>query len=63
MGPSQGEPVYDPHMGPFREGWTVADVEAVVARGDPSVLLYVPLVVSMSPPGRVCCCTSPSSSP
>ena len=40
-------------MGPFQDGWTEADVEAVIARGDPSELLYVPLVVSLDPPGRV----------
>jgi hypothetical protein len=37
-------------MGPFREGWTAADVEAVIARGDPNELLYAPIVVSMDPP-------------
>ncbi|AUX25687.1 uncharacterized protein SOCEGT47_062360 [Sorangium cellulosum] len=40
-------------MGPFRETWTKAEVEAVIARGDPAELLYVPLVVSLDPPGRV----------
>lgn len=40
-------------MGPFQDGWTEADVDAVIARGDPAELLYVPLVVSMSPPSRV----------
>ena len=35
-------------MGPFSDGWTEADVEAVVARGDPSELLYVPIVVGMN---------------
>ncbi len=35
-------------MGPFSEGWTEADVEAVVARGDPAELLYVPIVVGMN---------------
>jgi hypothetical protein len=28
-------------------------VEAVIARGEPDDLLYVPLVVSLDPPGRV----------
>jgi len=37
-------------MGPFRDGWTEADVEAVLARGDLAELLYVPLVVSLNPP-------------
>jgi hypothetical protein len=37
-------------MGPFRDGWTEADVEAVLARGDPEELLHVPIVVSLSPP-------------
>lgn len=35
-------------MGPFKEGWTERDVEAVVAKGDPSELLYVPIVVGMN---------------
>lgn len=35
-------------MGPFVSGWTEADVEAVVARGDPDELLYVPIVVGMN---------------
>ena len=34
-------------MGPFCDGWTEADVEAVIARGDPLELLYVPIVVGM----------------
>src|SRR5438094_905299 len=37
-------------MGPFRDRWTEADVEAVIERGDPNELLYAPIVVSMSPP-------------
>lgn len=40
-------------MGPFHEGWTEADVQAVIARSDPAELLYVPIVVSMSPPSRI----------
>jgi hypothetical protein len=40
-------------MNPFQDGWTEADVEDVIARNDPAELLYVPLVVSMSPPSRV----------
>lgn len=35
-------------MGPFASGWTEADVEAVLARGDPEELLYVPIVVGMN---------------
>lgn len=35
-------------MGPFVAGWTEADVEAVIARGDPAELLYVPIVVGMN---------------
>lgn len=37
-------------MGPFREGWTTADIEAVIARDDPSEVLYAPIVVSLDPP-------------
>ena len=37
-------------MGPFGEGWTKADVDAVIAKGDPQELLYVPIVVTLSPP-------------
>lgn len=40
-------------MGPFRERWTKADVEAAIARGAPAELLHVPIVVSLDPPGRV----------
>jgi hypothetical protein len=40
-------------VGPLSDGWTEADVEAVIARGDPAELLYVPLVVSHYPPGRI----------
>lgn len=35
-------------MGPFTDGWTTADVETVVARGEPAELLYVPILVGMS---------------
>jgi HEAT repeat protein len=35
-------------MGPFSEGWTEADVEAVLNRGNPEELLYVPIVIGMS---------------
>jgi hypothetical protein len=38
-------------MGPFSEGWTEADVEAVMARGIPDELLYVPIVVGMNAGG------------
>ena len=37
-------------MGPFGDGWTIADVDAVIAKGDPHELLYVPIVASLSPP-------------
>ena len=37
-------------MGPFRDGWTEADIEAVLANGEPQELLYVPIVVSLDPP-------------
>lgn len=37
-------------MGPFHDSWTEADVDAVIARGDPEELLYVPIVVSLNPP-------------
>jgi hypothetical protein len=37
-------------VGPFKDGWTVEDVEKVIARGVTSELLYVPIVVSMDPP-------------
>jgi hypothetical protein len=40
-------------MGPFSDGWTEADVDAVIARADPAELLYVPIAVSMDPPSRV----------
>jgi len=35
-------------MGPFASGWTEADIEAAVERGDPQELLYVPIVVGMN---------------
>ena len=35
-------------MGPFKEGWTEADVEAALARGIPDELLYIPIVVGMN---------------
>ena len=37
-------------MGPFKDGWCEEDVEEVLRRGDPSELLYAPIVVSMDPP-------------
>jgi hypothetical protein len=40
----------DAAMGLFRDGWTQADVEAVMARGIPDELVDVPIVVSMNPP-------------
>jgi len=39
-------------MGPFREGWTAAEINAVIERNDPLEVLYVPIVVSMDPPDR-----------
>jgi hypothetical protein len=42
-------------MGPFHDGWTTDDVEAVIARGETHELLYVPIVASLNaadcPPG------------
>jgi hypothetical protein len=38
----------DRGMGPFTEGWTLADADAVVERNLPEELLYVPIVVSMN---------------
>lgn len=35
-------------MGPFKEGWTEADVEAVLSRGVPDEILYIPIVVGMN---------------
>ncbi len=35
-------------MGPFNSGWTEADVEAVLLRGDPMELLYAPIVAGMN---------------
>jgi HEAT repeat protein len=35
-------------MGPFISDWTETDVETVIARGNPSELLYVPIVVGMN---------------
>jgi len=37
-------------MGPFKDGWDEAQVEAVLERGDPDELLYAPIVVSLDPP-------------
>lgn len=37
-------------MGPFKDGWTRADVEQVIAADDPADLAYAPVVVSMDPP-------------
>ena len=37
-------------MGPFRESWLQSDVDAVISRGDPSELLYVPIVITLDPP-------------
>jgi len=35
-------------MGPFFDGWTEADVDVILARGNPEELLYVPIVVGMN---------------
>lgn len=40
-------------MGPFRDGWTMADVERVIADNDPADLACAPIVVSMDPPEAV----------
>jgi hypothetical protein len=37
-------------MGPFADGWSKQEVEAVVARNDPADVLYVPIVVGMNAP-------------
>ncbi|MET0400245.1 MAG: hypothetical protein ABW277_25875 [Longimicrobiaceae bacterium] len=37
-------------MSPLRDGWEMADVEAVIGRGVPDELLHVPIAVSMGPP-------------
>ena len=37
-------------MGPFKDGWDEAKVEAVLARADPDEVLYVPIAVSLEPP-------------
>ena len=33
--------------------WSDAEIQDVIRRGEPSELMYVPLVVSMNPPSRV----------
>jgi hypothetical protein len=35
---------------PLDKGWTKTDIEGVIERDDPDELLYVPIVVSLSPP-------------
>ena len=37
-------------MGPFAEGWTIEEAEAVLARDEPGELLYVPIVAGMNAP-------------
>ena len=37
-------------MGPFQDGWTEQEVEAVIARNLPDELLYVPIVITLDPP-------------
>ena len=36
-------------MGPFRDDWTEAEVEAVIERGNPEELPYAPIVATMNP--------------
>ena len=42
------------HIGLFKEGRTEADVRAVLARGEPSELLYVPIVLGLDAPDFEC---------
>jgi hypothetical protein len=37
-------------MGPFQDGWTKQDVEAVIVRDLPDELLYVPIVITLDSP-------------
>jgi hypothetical protein len=37
-------------MGPFSDGWTNTQVEAVLQHDDPKQVLYVPIVVGMNAP-------------
>lgn len=37
-------------FGPFRKGWTIGEVEAVIAADHPPDLLHVPILVSLNPP-------------
>jgi hypothetical protein len=37
-------------MGPFIDGWTEVDVDAVLARGKPEELLYVPIALGLNAP-------------
>jgi hypothetical protein len=37
-------------MNPLSDGWTMEEVEAVLARGEPAELAYVAVCVSMDPP-------------
>jgi hypothetical protein len=37
-------------MGPFKDGWTKEQVEETILRGKVDELLYVPIVVGLSPP-------------
>jgi hypothetical protein len=37
-------------MNPFKDGWTVEDMEAAIGRNLPDELLYVPVWVSLDPP-------------
>jgi hypothetical protein len=35
---------------PFKDGWTIEDMEEAIERNNPDELLYVPVWVSMEPP-------------
>jgi len=37
-------------MGPFKDGWVIADVEKVIEENKAEDLLYVPIVISMDSP-------------
>ena len=37
-------------MGPFRDGWTIGDVETVLTEGDPQKILYVPILITLESP-------------
>lgn len=37
-------------MGPFKDGWVIADIEKVIEENKAEDLLYVPIVISMDSP-------------